>query len=253
MFMNNRKKLEEDFVKTLNNHYYNDLNINLQKFITFVFNYFNHKSKIYCEKLTSKQKADFLIKIDNTVKYVSLKSGSQNSVHSEKIETFISFLLDVGINESIINILLLYHYGDDTLTGNGKTRYSANESKLRYKNKIFKFNKFINYSTILKKIVERFLLVGAKETNKYVDVIYYGDIEIGTWCSSKELLEFCIYHKSMYINTPHFSVLTYQNWCRNITFSKKSESHRNYIQIKWFSILSDIRKIRQINDSKIDS
>lgn len=31
---------------------------------------------------------------------------------------------------------------------------------------------------------------------------------------------------------------------------QKSEPHRNYIQIKWFSILSDINKIRKTNDVK---
>lgn len=86
--------------------------------------------------------------------------------------------------------------------------------------------------------------------NKYVEAIYYGDINIGIWCSSEELLNFCINHKSMYMSTPHFSVFTYQNWCRNITFKKNSEPHRNYIQIKWFSILSDINKIRKKNDVK---
>ena len=49
----------------------------------------------------------------------------------------------------------------------------------------------------------------------------------------------------MHINTLHFSVFTYQNWCRNVTFSNKLESHRNYLQIKWFSILRDINKIRK--------
>lgn len=246
--MNNGLKLEEKFVEILNGHYYNELNLNLQKFITFIFKDFNVHSQIKCTKLHNKQKADISIKIDNVTKNISLKSGSQNSVHSEKVETFISFLQNQKVNPTIINNLLLYHYGDDTVIGDGKIRYSAEEAKIKYKKEILEFNKYINYSKILTKLIERFLFIGANDTNEYVDIIYYGDIEIGTWCSSKELLNFCLCHKSMYINTPHFSIFTYQNWCRNISLSKKSESHRNYIQIKWFSILSDIRKIRQIND-----
>ena len=73
---------------------------------------------------------------------------------------------------------------------------------------------------------------------------YYGDIEIGIWCTREELLNYCTKHKCMHINTPHFSTFVYQNWCRNIFFNKKSESHREYIKIKWFSILSDLTKIR---------
>jgi len=174
----------------------------------------------------------------------------QNSVHVEKIKDFIIFLTNEGVKENIINNLLMYHFGDDTLKGNGKKRYSAEECKIKYKNEILEFNNYINNSEISTKIIERFILTGTNLSNKYVDAIYYGDINIGVWCTNKELLEFCKNHKSLYINIPHFSFFTYQNWCRNISFSKKSEPHRNYIQIKWFSILSDINKIRKTYNKK---
>ena len=246
--MNNGKKLEQDFVFYLNNHFYNELNSNLQKFISFIFKDFDYTNKIYCKKLSNQQKADICVSIGDTTKYISIKSGSQNSVHVEKLIDFIKFLNDEGVEETIIDNLLTYHYGDGTLTGNGEKRYSAEECKIKYKKEIFKFNKYINNSKTLTKAIERFMLTGTNSSNKYVDIIYYGDIDIGIWCTNKELLDFCRKHKSMYINAPHFSVFTYQNWCRNILLSKKSESHRNYLQIKWFSILSDINKIRKEND-----
>lgn len=245
--MNNGKKLEIEFIKNLNNHYCKELNPNLQKFVTSIFNNLNNENKIYCKKLNNHEKADISIAIENKTRYISLKTGSQNSVHVEKIENFIQFLLDQGVSSKIINYLLIYHYGDDTLNGSGNKRYSAEEAKQKYKKQITEFNNYINYSKHLSSILERILFTGAKKCNKRVDFIYYGNIDIGTWCSSDELLSFCQKHKSMYMNTPHFSFFTYQNWCRNITFSKKSESHRNYIQIKWFSILSDINKIRSLN------
>jgi hypothetical protein len=37
---------------------------------------------------------------------------------------------------------------------------------------------------------------------------------------------------------------TTPNWCRNINRNANSELRRNYIQIKWFSIVSDLQKIR---------
>ena len=247
--MNDGKKLELNFISNLDNHFYDELNTNLKKFISFVFKDVDYKNKIYCKKLSNRQKADFCVNIGDTTKYISLKSGSQNSVHVEKINDFIKFLTNEGVDEKVINNLLIYHYGDNTLIGNGKERYSAEECKTKYKKEILDFNKYINDSKILTKIIERFLLTGTNSSNKYVDAIYYGYINIGIWCSNKELLDFCKKHKSMYINTPHFSVFTYQNWCRNIYLSKKSESHRNYLQIKWFSILSDINKIRRENDA----
>ena len=79
-----------------------------------------------------------------------------------------------------------------------------------------------------------------------------GDVTYGVWCTKEELVKYFIKNKCYYINTPHFSSLIYQNWCRNINLNKKSELHRYYIQIKWFSILNDIIKTRKqkYNDYK---
>lgn len=247
--MNSGKKLENEFVLSINNKYFNELNLNLQKFILFVFKDFNHSNKIKCQKLSNWQKADIAIQIGKEIKYISIKTGSQNSVHVEKLNDFITFLCNNKIENKIINDLLIYHYGDNTLIGNGKVRYSAEECKLKYKKEILEFNTYINNSNIMSEIIKRFLFTGKKVTNKYVDIIYYGNIKIGVWCTSEELLDFCVKHKSMYINTVHFSVFTYQNWCRNTTFKNQSEAHRHYLQIKWFSILSDLNKIRHINDN----
>ncbi len=246
--MDTGKKLENEFVISLNNKYFEELNLNMQKFISFAFKDFNQSHKINCRKLSNWQKADISIQIGEQVKYISIKTGSQNSVHVEKLNDFITFLCDNNVENKIINNLLIYHYGDNTLMGDGTVRYSAEECKLKYKKEILEFNRYINNSSLMQKIIKRFLLTGTKATNKCVDIIYYGNIDMGIWCTSEELLKFCINHKSMYMNTPHFSIFTYQNWCRNVTFKSKSESHRNYLQIKWFSILSDLGKIRNIND-----
>ena len=76
---------------------------------------------------------------------------------------------------------------------------------------------------------------------------YYGNEKNGIWASKEETINYLINHKCLHIKTIHFSALTYQNWCRNINKNAKSESHRNYIQIKWFSIVSDLQKIRSNN------
>lgn len=247
--MNNGKKMEQDFILAVNDHYFHELNDNLKRFILFAFIDVDKNSKFICKKMKNLQKADIYIKHCTTVKYISLKSGSQNSVHVEEINSFVKFLTELSYDSDTINNLKLYHFGDNSTDGSGNIRYSAEVCKLKYEKEIFKFNNKINYSTNLSKIIERFILTGSKKTNKYVDIIYYGDVNIGTWCSSKELLKYCLRNKSMYMKTPHFCFLTYQNWCRNISKTKKSEAHRYYMQIKWFSILSDINKIRKYYDN----
>lgn len=101
--MNNGQKLELNFISELNNHYYSELNLNLQKFISFVFKEFDHTNKIYCKKLNNHQKADISISIGDTIKYISLKTGSQNSVHVEKLKDF-NFSLTKKLNNKLSTI-----------------------------------------------------------------------------------------------------------------------------------------------------
>lgn len=47
--MNTGKKLEKEFVISLNNKYFKELSPNMQKFILFAFKDFNQASKINCK------------------------------------------------------------------------------------------------------------------------------------------------------------------------------------------------------------
>jgi len=235
---------ELNIIESLNGKKYCELNKNLKNFISFIFEDFDLNSYIYAEKIDNLQKADILIKVNNNEKYISIKTGSENSVHTEKLSNFISFLENKFVNINIINYLRLYHYGDGTINGSGEKRYSADESKIRLINEISRFNNYINHDNLLLDIINRFLFKGVKETNMIVDYIYYGNEYYGIWASREEIINFLLKNKCYYMKTIHFSSLTYQNWCRNINKKATSEKRRNYIQIKWFSIVSDLQKIR---------
>lgn len=51
------KKLENEFVISLNNKCFKELNLNMQKFILFAFKDFNQLHKINCRKLSNLQKS----------------------------------------------------------------------------------------------------------------------------------------------------------------------------------------------------
>lgn len=235
---------EKDLIKHLNGKRYCELNENLKKFIKFIFDYVNDYDFIYAGKINNLYKADIFVRVRDNEKYISVKIGSENSVHVEKLESFISFLENNYVNKSIINYLKLYHYGDDSLDGKGEYRFSAEESKIKYRSEIFKFNKYINHNNLLIALIDRFLFLGTNDKNKNVDFIYYGDVNYGIWASRMEIINYFIKNKCHHMRTIHFSSLTYQNWCRNINRNTNSELRRNYIQIKWFSIVSDLQKIR---------
>lgn len=242
--MNKGIKKEEEFAQYLNGKKYKELNDNLKCFIKFIYKDIDEDGLIKCEKLKTKDKTDVIINYNSISKNISLKSGKGVSIHVESIISFVAFLKNIRINENIINYYLKYHYGDDSLNGSGKVRFSAEEAKTRYEKEILVFNKYVNHNNIIIKAVNRFLFDGVTGDNR-ADYIYYGDINNGIWCSKNEIINYFVKNKSMDLIAPHFSGLTIQNWCRNIVYNKRMESHREYIQIKWFNIVDDITKIRK--------
>ncbi len=46
-------------------------------------------------------KADIIININNTKKYISIKSGKNNSIHLEPLEDFNTFLRENNISEKL--------------------------------------------------------------------------------------------------------------------------------------------------------
>lgn len=235
---------ERNLINSINNKLYKQLNDNLKSFIKFMYKDIDYNDIIYAKKINNIYKSDICIKVGKLERNVSVKSGSENSIHLEKLDSFIVFLKSIKVNENIINYLRLYHYGDDTYNGRGTKRYSAEQSKNKYYKEIMIFNKYVSYDNLLEKILNRFLFYGLREKNK-VDYIYYGNENYGIWASREEIVKYLINNKCYHIRTIHFSSLTLQNWCRNINMNKKSENHREYIQIKWFSLVSDLQKIRE--------
>ena len=239
-------KNECDFAKSINNKKYSELNDNIKTFIKFIFNDIKDNDILVCKRYKTYDKADVYIRLNNIIKNISIKSGIRVSVHAEPINSFVDFLQKMNFRKSIIEFLLLYHYGDFTLDGSGKIRLPASELKERYEKEIKIMNKYFNHKNIIKKFVIRCLFEGISKQNQ-ADYIYYGNPLNGIYASKEELINYFCNNKAGEIKAPHFSSITYQNWNRNIIYNPKLESHRYYCQFKWPSIIEDLKKIREIN------
>ena len=238
---------EVNFVKAINNKKYRNLNPNMKEFVRFIFNDIKDEDIIECKRYRTYDKADVYIKLNNTIKNISIKSGTRVSVHAETINSFVIFLNEINIRENIINYLLLYHFGDFTKDGTGNIRMPASELKEKYRREIKIFNKYVNYKNIIKKVIVRCLFEGTIKKNK-ADYIYYGNVLNGLYASKEEIINYFCDNKATEIISPHFSYLIYQNWNRNIIYNPKLENHRYYCQFKWPSIVEELTKIRNIND-----
>ena len=79
-------------------------------------------------------KPDILIRINHNKYFISIKTGSGNSVHQEKLDEFISFLDKQTILDiKIANNLRYFIWGDGTLDGSADFNQRKNANKIKKK------------------------------------------------------------------------------------------------------------------------
>jgi len=230
---------EFNFVNELNGKFVYQLNDN---FVTILKQIYNNKINmndyVLCWKSFKTDKADIVISINNRNKYVSIKSGKNNSIHLEPVSEFVAFLKDNGISDELIKVYYNYHYACDKF-GN---RISAKEYQNEHVAEIRIFNKAINRKGILLKAINRFLFEGTHVYNNKVDGIIYGCIENFSYVSYVEVVNYLLNIMEDF-DSIHFSLLTLQPWSRNLKYNDKYEYRRDYVQVKWYRLEEIILKI----------
>ena len=246
---------EFEFVKRINNRTIKQLNILLQDLIINLFGKVNDKAIIKAWRNHYKQKTDVLIKINSTIKRISIKMGSRNSVHVEGINTFTKFLFDSGIPEKIVNNYLKFHFGDGTINGTGKNRLSAQEIKEMFQTEIDEINKYFNNSNFSKTITERFITKGLVY-HDHVDALIVGKVDDFLVLYEKDIFNIIKSNFGYHCSSPHFGPLVCQPLNRCINRNSKYEYARYYVQIKWYSLFDNMIEFmneKVVNDIKSPS
>ena len=233
---NNGLKNEYLFAKSINGKKINELNFLLQELILYLFPDITSKDIIYCYKNNYYEKGDICIRVGKKIKYVSIKTGLRNSVHSEDINLFKKYLKKLGIDQNIINELLKYHYADGTIDGSGIERLNASEYKLQNKNSIELINNSFKDEKILKKMIWRFLLQGTQPVFHPIDILIYGTPSEFFFITPKEIDDYILSKKYIDSSSIHFSCLTYQPLSRVLDYDDSKEYMRHSIQIKWYNL-----------------
>lgn len=240
---NNGIKTEEEIIKYINNKtYLEKMNDNMKKFISGIFDFDLKNTKIKAYKYVENYKPDIIVTANGISKYISIKTGENNSVHQEHIYSFVNFLKCNYLNENDQKSLLLFHFNDGTTNGSGKTRHNANDFLVSEQEKIQKINEYFNKDEFAKIAIERILFKGEYFHLPLVDYIYYGNIYEGYWAKREEIIDYLI-SKKFYSGTIHISKLYYQSLHRNLKYDKYREYRRYYVQFKWYSIKEDLKYI----------
>lgn len=251
-------------INSLNNKQLKDLTPHLKKFITHICKEHNihisNSDYIFSKSAdreidpeTNKKinaKPDFYIEINKFSFGISTKMGNGNSVHQEKVESFINWLKNNNsikvIDNNIFDDLRLLIWGDGTLDGTAPVvrdskgfvegRFTTKEFKNLYPDKWKKIQQFLDINK--KEILKRALFLG--KTSKAVHYIYYGTIKHGTWISQNDLLEFNL-NNSFANSTFNVGRLSFQIYNSDKKGTPSGSKKRGDVQFKYGNLSKDIQ------------
>ena len=228
-------KTENNFIKTFNQKTTNELTLLQKTFIKELFPNIDYTDKIIAWKNYETKKADIFIKVNTLTRGISIKSGNENSMHSEHIKEFVKFLNEINITNDKIRIYKNYHYGE---FGDGK-KYSAKELKEKMKNQLQELNKELNKPKNIIKAVERYVIHGI-DTKYDIAALVSGTPENFTWIKSENIYDFALnYDKSKY-EAPHFGMLILQPKKRDLENTGKNYLDCHRVQVKWHNLYEEI-------------
>lgn len=250
-------KNEYQIEQILNNKNVGQLNINFKKFIEYICKNenidFHDNIKIKARKVKGTFKSDLIISLDDSVEVgVSVKMGSGNSVHQEKVETFIEWAKNkTDISEIESNSLRLLIWADGTIdgsapieyleTGRVKGRFSSKEFAAKFPEKLILLNKFFDRNK--EAIIDRVLFKG-KSSKNIAEYIYKGTVTSGVWISRKEYLKYFIENEPTESestkSTPCCGRLSYQSYNADLKGTVSGAKKRGDIQFKYPSLEKDL-------------
>lgn len=241
-------KNEFDFKNALNNKRVCDLPTNMQNMLYAIFKNINNTSYIVCWWSKYQEKSDIKIKIDGVVKGISIKSGSNCSVHQERLNSFDEYLLKIGVDDSIIvlfnNFIKGYVQGKRV---DSTTYINNNINDIKKIKEVFK-EYYIKINLII-----RFLFQGS-DINKYdCDLLIYGTPNNFLWATKSEILKYLIDYKektTLYIN---MSALFIKCYDRNLRNNPTKKSKQDDIQVKWYTLKEDLELITIIRNNYINN
>lgn len=237
--MNNGKQNEFDFVLMFNGKKVKELDPNSYELIHDIFNNIDDNSVIKSWRNHYKQKTDVMIKIENIIKGISIKTGSKNSVHVEPLSSFVRFLEENGVPFNVIDMYLKYHFADGTNDGTGEKRIGSDDYKLIHFNDIRIINEYFNKEKIICKAIDRFIIYG-NNSNYSIDAICLGEPNNYVWITRNDIIKIIKYRTKDISSGVHFSCLFCQPQARNLNNNPLYEKKRYCVQIKWYSLFDDI-------------
>lgn len=221
-----------------------DINLNLQTILRMIFPSISANDVVEAKHLDDFYKPDLYVKFNGQIRYISVKMGHTNEVHSEKILSFVDFLRSKGISEETLNTILLYHFGDGTLDGTGIKRLNTAEITFQYQERIQKANDELNASyDFIMDIFERTMIQGFDHNANKVDYFYFGTADYGNIICLHQISAY-IHKKSwIHFNYLHIGPIFLKPRARYIDKEIVSDFRRNQCVFYWPNLSEDFNRL----------
>ena len=239
---------EDEMVYHLDKRKVKDLSNNLYHMMQELYGVLDEEEVITCYKTDDFIKPDFVIIYKDETRYVSMKSGRSEIVHSECIKDFVLFLRSLGVSRETQKTVLYYHYGDGTLDGTGKERYDYDKLRYLLHDRIAKANEEFHNIDIIMSVIERCVFTGTRSNAIPIDALYHGYFEFGTVATKKQIIKHLKRKKWDYIQNLHIGPLQLRPHARYVGTTIKNERKRQTLECYWTNLLSDIDYISKRYD-----
>lgn len=235
---------EKELIFFLNGKHFEELPPVFQEMMKALFSH-PESEPLKAFPMPPKVKADCCLSVGEEKRFLSLKSGSGNSIHEEGLQTLIPFFRSQGLSEHYLKTLVYYHYGDGTLTGKGDFRQTAQELWHCIPGELQELVQALSEEKLLRACFTRFAFEGQTGIGQ-VDMIYLGDTHDGLYATRQEI-EAMIprFHTPITERGLCFGPLSYQPHSRNLSGLGYEEKFRDCAEIKWRSLKEDLGELRK--------
>ena len=241
--MQKGRNVEEAIIKSYDNKIFKQLNEFQKEIIKELFGDVTNYDVIEAGSLSEMYKPDIYLKIEDKIKYISIKSGRSDSIHFEGIKSFILFLRSKGISLRTQKIILLFHYGDGTIDGTGEKRYEFNKIIEKMGDLLDEANEELDNKELITDLMYRFVFRGFRDDEPCVDMLYFGDENYGEYATRDNIIKYVVNKRYIHIKTLHVGPMTVQPYLRDVLRKSKHPEKREQIQVKWHYLLTDIQYV----------
>ncbi|HOF53677.1 MAG TPA: hypothetical protein PLH17_02915 [Bacilli bacterium] len=240
---------EEEIVLMLNEKKVCQLSNNAKYIIREIFEHPDEEAVVYAKRLDEFIKPDFYIRIGKNTHYISMKSGSSNTLHQEYVKEFCIYLRERGISNRTLQTILLYQFGDGTLDGTGKERFPYEKLRFLLADRLKEANLELNRDKeFVISIINRVVFKGAREENIEADYVYHGDKDYGILVSKKQMIKHCHRRDWAFIDSLHIGPILLRPHARYVGKEIKREKSRQRLEFYWPNYYADLDYISKRYD-----